>query len=60
MTWRDIVVKHGGSFPHAHHSLDEGQGIGRLKHYIKKMKATMEDMLVIIDVEDLIRFGIVM
>ena len=60
MTWSNSTVKHGGSCPHAHRSLDEGQGMGRLKKYIKDMKATMEDMLVFIDVEDLFRSGIVM
>ena len=60
MTWSNIAIKHGGSCPHAQRSLDGGQGMGRLKPYINNMKETMEDMLVIIDVEDLFRSGIVM
>ena len=53
MTWIDNAVKHGGSCPHAQRSLDEGQGMGRLKHYIKKMKERMERCLrlLIIDFE---------
>ena len=45
MTWINNAVKHGGSCPHAQRNLDEGQDMGRLKNYIKEMKATMKEAI---------------